>query len=514
MRDASWAFRKASADAVLLLCTTLVATACSPTDGTDATREGFAYDASASDDAVQDASVPPDGLLSDDTGPGDGSLAGDEPTVPEVSVAFQPTPAFFPNPERGFYGWSGGDFVTSFDAGSVQADFANGLRLVLALVMLADYRTTDLPASFLAALGQRFDEVRAAGMKTTLLFAYDFTAAGNDTTAQQIARHLDQLAPVLAEHADIIPYMRAGFIGAWGEWHSSQSGNSCGYHSGTTPCDTADANRLIVRDALLANVPATTQVAFRYPVDLMKWYPDPHQQERAGMHNDCFLAGPTDTGTYPDQAARDYAMALTENASFGGETCQNADTPLRSSCDDILAEGPAYHLAWLNNNYAPAFLDRWRADGCYDQVAAFMGYRLQIDRVTHPVNTIRASVVTVNVDLRNVGWARMFGQPRPIVVTLRPLGGGPAYTGASPVTLQSLPAQSTTSTRLTVAVAIPASATVDDYEVLVSAPDPSQRLAGDTRFAVRFANADVPSIGQVWDGTAATFSTGTTVSVR
>jgi Domain of unknown function (DUF4874) len=188
------------------------------------------------------------------------------PSVPLTTTTFSSTTADFANPERGFYGWAGNDFVTQYDAGSVQAAYAAGQRLAFAKVELDKYRSSDLPDAWLTQLGNSFAEVRKAGMKVTLLFSYDFSAGGQDASAALIKRHIEQLRPILAANADLIPYMRAGFIGAWGEWHSSQSGNSCGYNApATVTCTQADANRLLVRDALLANMPATTQIGFRYP---------------------------------------------------------------------------------------------------------------------------------------------------------------------------------------------------------------------------------------------------------
>lgn len=112
--------------------------------------------------------------------------------------------------------------------------------------------------------------------------------------------------------------MRAGFIGAYGDG-PSQSGNSCGYNSGSTTCATADANRLIIRDALVANVPPATQIGFRLPNDLQKWYPTATGNGRVGMHNDCFLAGPDDSGTYSSTDQRTFSVKnLSKTAAFGG----------------------------------------------------------------------------------------------------------------------------------------------------------------------------------------------------
>jgi Domain of unknown function (DUF4832)/Domain of unknown function (DUF4874) len=427
-------------------------------------------------------------------------------------VTFAPTTADFPNPDRGFYGWAGSDFVSNFDLGSVQGAYSNGLRLVHGSVSLAAYRNADLPASFLTTLGNRLASVRSAGMKVTLLFAYDFSGSGNDATADRIKRHLEQLKPVLAANADVVPYMRAGFIGAWGEWHSSKSGNSCGYNSDGTPCDIANANRTIVRDALLANAPTTTQIGFRYPADLQRWYPNADGPARVASHNDCFLAGPSDSGTFTESGQRSYLQNLTKRVAFGGETCDNAETPVRDTCADILSEGAQYHLAWLNSTYAASVLNAWRAGGCYAKVSSTMGYRIQLDSISHNSSVARGNSLAVAVDLRNVGWAKMFGA-RKLVVTLRNRTTG-AKIAASGGSLKSLPAQANSSSRITVSVNVPTGAAAGTYDVLLSAPDSFAATKSDVRFAVRFANADQANAGQTWNASAATLSTGTSVKVN
>lgn len=427
-----------------------------------------------------------------------------------ATAKFAATSDDIPNPDRGFYRWVGGDLVTGFNLNSVQSAYDAGYRLVMGKVQLDAYRNSDLPASFLSALSSRFASLRSAGMKVTLLFNYDFTSGGNDASATQIKRHLEQLKPVLMANADVIPYMRAGFIGAWGEWHSSKSGNSCGYNSGTTPCATADANRAVVRDALLSNVPLSTQIGFRYPADLIKWYPSAKQQRRAGVHNDCFLAGPTDTGTYQTNDQRKYVKTLSANTAFGGENCE-ASTPLRMSCDDILTEGPAYHLAWLNNNDFAGFISSWRNGGCLNTVSAFMGYRLQLDGVTHDRLVARGGRLSVLVNLRNVGWAKVF-TARQLVVTLvhRVTGATIRAAGGD---LSTLPSQATSSSTIRVVSRIPVNAATGDYDVYLSAPDVFTTTASDPRFAIRFANANQIENGQVWESTTGRFKVGTTVTV-
>ena len=428
------------------------------------------------------------------------------------ALTFAPSEADFPNPDRGFYSTASWDFLVALDSDVVRRVRSEGRRLLMARVQLDAWRDADLPPSLLAALDQRLAEVRAAGMKVTLLFNYDFSEAGQDASADRIRSHLQQLKPVLAAHAAVIPFMRAGFIGAWGEWHSSASGNSCTGRPGTAACAAAEANRRIVRDALLDNVPETTQIGIRFPSDLIRWYPDPAQQRRLGLHNDCFLVGPSDTGTYTQPGQRDYVQALSAHTAFGGETCEGAQTPVRDTCADILVEGRQYHLAWLNADYAPSVIDGWRAQGCLPQVSASLGYRLQLDALAHAGVAARGEQLAFDVDLRNVGWARFF-TPRRLVVTLRHRKTGALWSGVAG-DLRELPAQATTSSRLRVTVSVPAQAEPGEHDVLLGVPDVFAATEGDPRFAVRFANANSTDGQQTWSVTLGRFRTGSIVWVR
>ena len=428
------------------------------------------------------------------------------------AVNFLPTDADFPNPDRGFYTAVAPDFLSVPGRGSLRAARLAGRRLVTARVQLDAWRDTDLPPSLLVALGERLAQVRSAGMKVTLLFNYDFSEAGQDASAERIRSHLQQLKPVLAAYADVIPFMRAGFIGAWGEWHSSGAGNSCTGRPGSEACAQAESKRLIVRDALLENVPATTQIGIRFPADLMQWYPDPAQQSRLGLHNDCLLAGPSDTGTYTRPGQREYVQALSARTAFGGETCVSGETPVRDTCADILAEGARYHLAWLNADYAPSVIEGWQAQGCLARVSAFMGYRLQLDAIAHAGEVARGQALSFDIDVRNVGWARFF-TPRRLVVTLRHRISGAQWAAAAG-DLRDLPAQATASSRIQVALSVPAVAELGDYEVWLGVPDSFAATQGDPRFAVRFANADTPDGLQAWSASQGRFRTGSTVRVR
>jgi hypothetical protein len=461
-----------------------------------------------------------------DRGPNDRGVAGDAeagPSAdqgppadagPRTSATFSPTTQDFPNPERGFYA-----FTTDLaDLDTSELTYVRdtlGLRLAFVPTKLDAYLSQALPQSYLSQLTARFALVRAGGVKLVLRFAYNYDAGGQDAPLSLVQQHIGQLAPLLKANADVIAYLQAGFIGAWGEWHTSSSNL------------TTDANRAAVRDALLAAAPTSQIVQFRYPPDLIKWYPtvlEPSQalgatdQARIGSHNDCFLSSDTDVGTYSGDTTlgdqqRAYVKALSALTPYGGETCDASDaSQQRRSCAAILAEGRDYHLTYLNVSYYTAFHQQWKSEGCYDEVARSMGYRFQLDAISHPMNATPGATLTAQVDLRNVGWSRLFSA-RKLTLTLRHQVSGALISGSGDTDLRTLPAQATASTPITVTLSIPAGAASGDYDVLLGAPDIYPTTSGDARHAIRFANADDQARDQAWEPTTARFRAGTRVSV-
>ena len=277
----------------------------------------------------------------------------------------------------------------------------------------------------------------------------------------------------------------------------------------------SDANRTAIKDALMANTPATTIVHFTASKDFAKWYPNNPSgaaAARVGFHNDCYMANDTDAHQFTalTDPMRDYVKTMTQHSAFGGETCQGVSNPeqTRLTCAQALSEGAAYHLTWLNESYAPVFIDSWKSGGCFTEISRSMGYRLQLDRVDHSTVASKGTTTTVTVSLRNVGWARMFSK-RPLVVTLRHKTSD-ATIASSGGDLSSVAAGA--STQIAVNVSIPAGAAAGDYEVQIGAPDIWSTTAGDARFAVRFANADTGA--QTWNATTARLTSGTTLTVR
>ncbi|MGN6365981.1 DUF4832 domain-containing protein [Asticcacaulis taihuensis] len=438
-----------------------------------------------------------------------------------VRAVFTATDSDFPNPERGFYHASATG-LEALDAAEMARAYAHGYRLIYARINLDDYRDSVLPPAFLNRLEAGFAVARAAGVKLIVRATYNYPQGeteyhdAKDAPLARVKSQLAQLKPLFHRNADVIAFMQAGFIGAWGEWHTSSNNL-------TTP-----ENRTAIRDALLDAVPPTRFIQFRYPPYIHDWYPNPpgisaalKDNFRIGFHNDCFLASQTDVGTYSEDPAtradeQRFTDALGDAGPFGGETCNPADDPgaiPRTACTDILAEGARYNLTYLNDGYyRRLFHDNWTKGGCMAEVRSHMGYRLALVSATHQKNAARGDTLAISVLVRNSGWARLYNA-RPVEIILRdPVSGNLRHLeaqGADP--RRWLPGTDTTEI---LKISLPADLPAGNYEVWLALPDADNRIRNDPRFAIRLANADDAAKGQTWDANLGAFALGTRVDIR
>ena len=424
-----------------------------------------------------------------------------------LSVQFTPSTLDFPNPERGFYKYAA-------DPAKLDADYLNsitqqGYRLIYTPADLSQWRNQDLPQSYLNSLNDGFELMRQAGVKAVLRFAYDYEASGKDTNLAQVKRHIEQLKPIINRNADVIAVWQGGFIGAWGEWHSSANGLN------------SDANKKEIAQALLAALPANRQLNLRYPYDLIKWYGTPASAEdfannsekaRIGIHNDCYLASIDDTGTYQPrhdqtiEAQRMFTRQHVQYTSFGGETCASVANA-RTTCSDILREGKEFRLAYLNYDYHETFIDGWTKEGCMADVQKNIGYRIELSQFQISSQANASGSLKWALKLSNQGWARPIN-PRNIVVRFTSSSGSSKDVVLENTNLRTL--DSGASAQWEGTLTLP-NLSAGEYSVSLGAPDPDARLADNTRFSLRFANADSGSVQ--WNLRTGFLDTGLKVQV-
>ena len=246
------------------------------------------------------------------------------------------------NPERGYY--VGYNLLSPSGAATVRS---SGHTVAIAIVRLDDYRYKALDSAFISKLQTGLNAARAAGIKVILRFAYNASLSA-DASKSRILGHITQLKPLFTQNADVIAVMQAGFIGAWGEWHSSTNGLE------------NNTDRKAILDALLAALPASRSVQVRTPMFKANIYGTTPvssteafantARARIGHHNDCFLASDSDMGTYASPVAtwESYTGKDTTFVPMGGETCAVSS---RTTCSTALTEMAANHWSFLNQAY-------------------------------------------------------------------------------------------------------------------------------------------------------------------
>ncbi|NTU56129.1 MAG: DUF4874 domain-containing protein, partial [Anaerolineales bacterium] len=148
--------------------------------------------------------------------------AASSPEPATVPHTFAPSDASLLNPERGFF--------TPYELPGTPGFSplrATGNTLVHLNIRLDDWRGTDIPQETLDGLDTNFSDIRDAGVKAIIRFAYNqgpYPDSEPDASKSQILRHIEQLTPLLQKNTDVIAWVEAGFIGAWGEWHTSTNG--------------------------------------------------------------------------------------------------------------------------------------------------------------------------------------------------------------------------------------------------------------------------------------------------
>ncbi len=430
------------------------------------------------DGAPDDAAASPDGA-----GHADASATDASPEPPTTTVTFTEAEGDVINPERGFY--SAAALIGADDLSWVRE--SDGNSLLMAYVRLDDYRDRPLDSALLTALEDSFDVVRSAGLELVLRFSYNFGPYPDsepDAPLAQVLEHIGQLGPIVTDHKDVVAALQAGFIGAWGEWHTSTNDL-------TTP-----ENKAAILSALLDAIPEDRMVQLRYPPDMMGAYPTAlddstgftgSDQARVGHHNDCFLSSDNDVGTYGrEEASMAEEQAYLANAShyvpLGGETC--AVYPPRSDCPTALDELERLGFSYLNEDYHQDVIAGWQDQGCYDEIRRRLGYRLVLTRATHSERVRPGGILQLAVEIENRGFAALFN-PRPLLVVLSNAGARYEVELAD-VDLRRFAAGETSSieTRLR----LPADIAPGAYELALWMPPPSSQLRDRPEYAIQLAN--------------------------
>jgi hypothetical protein len=411
------------------------------------------------------------------------------------------TQTIFANPERGFYHHTEAHSdlngaLTGALTESELRSFRTGesVTLILRFWYLEHFKGDAISEAYLRAIGDDFDAIRRAGIKAIVRFGYTMNDAGDDATKAQVLAHIAQLAPILRANSDVIAAAHAGFIGAWGEWYYS---NNFGEGDPDALSEEHWTDRQEVLTALLEALPASRTVALRTPAFKQHFYGTAplaaaeafsgSDASRVGHHDDCFMDGETDAGTYQaDGVAADKAYLAQENLYVpqGGETC----AVVEGFSDWVYASADmaALHFSYLNADYNTAVLSRWGSANL-DSARRKLGYRLALEEGTYAKSVRAGGELAVSLTVRNDGWAPPFN-PRALRLILRESSSGAVYSLAMSADPRLwLPGATATVSEKIRLTSVPAGT----YDLLLYLPDPELSLTARAEYAVRLANRDM-----------------------
>ena len=316
---------------------------------------------------------------------GSGSLPvpGENEEVEGTAVTFEEEEGEVVSPERGLYhGYEVRADTPACTAADVIANVKTGHTLWLLEFYLTDYITGSIEQEYLDRIQACFDAIRGGGAKAIVRFAYrddnsDLTVA-QEPEASILLKHIEQVKPILQKNEDVLFVLQAGFIGTWGEWYYTTHFKNL-------------SDRKPVVDALLGAVPSSRQIQLRTPKYKMNLFKlalaDTLTAEKAhngdtlsriGGHNDCFGADANDEGTFDGNDSREFWKAETRYTIMGGETCKLSDFCL---CPQTLKDLEDYHWTYLHDGYNVEVLNRWKDNGCFEEIKTKLGYRIVLKDV-------------------------------------------------------------------------------------------------------------------------------------
>lgn len=422
-----------------------------------------------------------------------------------------------------------------------------GLTMAQTYCYITEFSECRISDAKIALLEKSLARIRKRGLKTMLRFAYE---NGRESlvgpTLDRILGHLDQLAPVIQANSDVICVMQAGFVGAWGEWHSSKH---------QIEKDRANLARLM--EKILDVLPKDRMTQVRSP-RYKRWVIGHEEVEgmpivdattahsgsplaRIGFHNDGFLAGDTCGGTFrdppffsnPGNPEFDYTTRESPYVAADGELFWRDHAGHIDGFKAMLRmrlhhygtfsiwhshsgrEGKPYSIDnWMRQRVTAEQIATARLpqdDGyftdstgapvertAFEYITDHLGYRLELQQAKFTEALRAGGRFSLEVELINRGFA-VPHNPRPVIAVLIDWEGRVAelpFDGVRPCEWQPFDPGDETFAPMThpfsLVVDLPDGVEPGWYQLGLWLPDAATSIRLDPRYAVRMANRDVP----------------------
>ena len=399
---------------------------------------------------------------------------------PQSTIFYESTDEIFFNPERGFSAYRSNPITLSF----INSLKAINVSVIQRIYTIPQYNDVPLPQTFLDIVQNDLNTSREGGVKLVMRFSYTNNQNGEDAALDTILLHINQLTPIFQQNYDVINYVEAGFIGAWGEWYfSSHNLNNT-------------ISRRAVAFALLDALPVKRNIVVRTPEYKRRIFENNNpldsaeafsgtNQSRVGAHNDCFLADATDYGTYlwnDVEGDKNYLNQDNRYVPQGGETCCDCGY---TGCPNSLTDLTRMRYSVLNKDYHPDVLQRWNNEGCMDEIKRRLGYRLELLQATISDSINPTGTFNLDFQISNRGFASPFN-PRNLEIILRNILTNQRYRLITEIDPRFWTAGDTSYVSIT--AGIPANMLEGDYTSYIFLADPEYRLHDNPDYAIRLAN--------------------------
>lgn len=348
------------------------------------------------------------------------------------TVNYTPSTDIIANPERGLqkYSITASNYAITNGANNLPVSTLNNWKnssdkvtIVYRYFMLDAFMSSDINPTYLNNMQNDFDNIRSAGFKVIVRFAYS-NSQGSGTqqpSKSQILTHISQLSPLLNANKDVIFSLQAGFIGTWGEWYYT---NSSEFGTEGSISSAQWNNRKEIVDAMLASTPHEIPIQVRYVGVKENLYgTTPLTEEtayqatpnaRIGFYNDAFLNNYGDMGTYSTNecqnpvgtSAYNYLSNETKYLPMTGETnglnpCQSG---YRTTGDNAVIEMGLTNWSTINRDYHADFWNQLNTNH-YNEILRNLGYRFVLNSSTVTPNALDFDLA---LNITNVGFARPF----------------------------------------------------------------------------------------------------------
>ena len=386
-------------------------------------------------------------------------------------------------------------------------------------VVLSDYQGIPLEpvgsGKGLDIIKKTFDEARKQdkNLKLVIRFLYvgysgigstsNFASAQPDGPIELVRQHSAQLKPLLEENTDVIAAVQTGFVGYWGEWHSSKY---------LHPLD----KRKEVIDEVLTMTPSDRMTQLRYPMYKEFSYGGQLTENQAfnqspiariGHHNDAFVRDDTDGGTfksrlqgqdvtnycnnYPEGEIQCWKDFINQDARFvpvGGETGTHSSTPSQyADCSNAVPMLNHMHWSFIHNGYSEVTLGHWVNQGCMPDIRRKLGHRLSLNKATLPSSLSPGNGFNFSFEIKNEGFAAMYN-PRPVYVVIK------NSNNRHEILLDNVDPRKWESGQtytINKTITIPSNMPAGTYDIALWFPDPYESIKQRAEYAVQLANTNV-----------------------